>query len=253
MASKKPPTKNQQPVAQIDYQAPEPFDAALDAMLGEALNSGWDDAPPVAAAPAPEPVAPEYPPLPVREYPVPDARSTAGKKATIATNEARAQVSALLGLPSNLTADQDASIDEGDLPANKRLLNIGMLSDLATSRMTPQQAADTAGVTLAEMQQGLATELAQIDPKEIAKAMGIQAAQEQLKAGALFGAVVNDLIADMVEGRLTPQLKLQLLEMLGVIGRIKPKEDKSVGAGGGFILNISVGNSDPKPVTIEAD
>lgn len=237
--------------------APAPPAAALedqlDALLDAALTGGWDDdTRPAFYAPVPA-TAPEYPPLPTREFPVPDARSTAGKRpATAQANEARAQISELLGLPANLTADQDATIDEGELPANKRMLNIGMLTDIATGRQSAEQAAATAGVSLDELQAGLAVELGQMDPADIAKAMGIQAAQEQLKAGALFGAVINDLVSDMVNGRLTPQLKLQLADMLAVIGRVKPKEDKSVGAGGGFVLNISMGAPASPQVTIEA-
>ena len=88
-------------------------------------------------------------------------------------------------------------------------------------------------------------------PEEIAKAMGLQAAEQQLKSGALYGAVLADLVADMAAGRLKPEHKLDLARLLSKVGRVEPREEKGVVAGGGFTLNINLGAGE-KPVVIEA-
>ena len=186
---------------------------ALDSALGSIVGQGWDDAPePPTASEPPAPV-PEYPPLPVR--------------------------------PADVEPEPPS-------PSDRAVMDIGLLTDLAAGRKTAAQAAALAGVSVAEIQSSLATALREVPPEEIAKAMGIQAAEQQLKSGALYGAVLADLVADMAEGRLKPENKLELAKLLARVGRVEPKEDKGVGAGGGFTLNIMLGAGDPKPITIEA-
>jgi hypothetical protein len=128
-----------------------------------------------------------------------------------------------------------------------------MLSDLAAGRTTPLEAAEHAGVTTGQLQASLAVALREVPPDEIAKAMGLQAAEQQLKSGAIYGAVLADLVADMAAGRLKPEVKIELAKLLAKVGRIEPKEAKDAGTGGGFILNISVGAAPAQPITIESN
>lgn len=210
----------------------------LDAQLANLVNSGWD-APP-AAAPAPvastpaEPVIertppPKYPPLPVRpgvdEYLEPQPHGGALKRSEAVPT----------GEPSRVP------------------VNIGLLADLAAGRRTPAQVATAAGVTQQDLEAELATTLREVDPKEIAKALGIQAAEQQLKSGALYGAVLADLVHDMSSGRLKAEQKIELAKLLAKVGRIEPKEEKNVGVGGGFTLNINLGGQAPAaPIVIDA-
>jgi hypothetical protein len=115
------------------------------------------------------------------------------------------------------------------------------------------EAAQAAGVTTDQIQSALATALHEVDPREIAKALGLQAAEQQLKSGALYGAVLHDLVLDMQSGRLKPDLKIELAKLLARVGRIEPKEDKGTAVGQGFVLNINLGAAGPTPVTINAD
>lgn len=156
---------------------------------------------------------PEYPPLPVRE-PQPDPEP-----------------------PSD---------------SERGVMDIGLLADLAAGRKTAEQAARFAGVSVDEIQSSLAVALREVPPEEIAKAMGLQAAEQQLKSGALYGAVLADLVADMACGRLKPETKIELAKLLARVGRVEPKEDKGAGAGSGFTLNIMLGAGDPRPVIIDA-
>lgn len=224
-------------------KAPKPpsLDDVLDDALGKIVSSGWDDepAPATLANAGPQPgdsdldrrldaaPLPTYPPLPVKE------------KAYAVAAEAE--------------PTQKAGTPETDENEPGGVLDIGLLTDLATGRKGAVEAAEAAGVTHAQLQSSLATALHGIDPGEIAKALGIQAAEQQLKSGALYGAVLFDLVADMKAGRMKPDHKIELAKLLAKVGRIEPKEDKGVAAGGGFVLNIQMGQATPPVVTIEAD
>ena len=158
------------------------------------------------------PTEPDYPPVPVRE------------------------------------PDPPAPVPEGE----RGMMDIGLLADLAAGRKTADEAARFAGVSVDEIQASLAVALREVPPEEIAKAMGLQAAEQQLKSGAIYGAVLADLVADMAEGRLKPEHKLDLARLLSRVGRIEPKEEKGAGVGGGFRLNIVIGGDTP-PVIVEAE
>lgn len=202
---------------------PEHLEDQLDRALDIILNSGWDE----TSEPAPETLAvepepePEYPPLPV---PMDE-----------------------MGRPLSAETHQD------DEDGPRRVLDIGLLTDLATGKKSALAVAEAAGVAPDALQSQLATALREVPPEEITKAMGIQAAEQQLKSGALYGAVLSDLVSDMVSGRMKTEHKLELAKLLARVGRVEPKDDKSVGAGGGFVLNISVGAADPRPITIESE
>lgn len=158
------------------------------------------------------PAEPDYPPVPVRE------------------------------------PDPPVPVPEGE----RGMMDIGLLADLAAGRKTADEAARFAGVSVDEIQASLAVALREVPPEEIAKAMGLQAAEQQLKSGALYGAVLADLVRDMAEGRLKPETKIELAKLLARVGRVEPKDEKGAGAGGGFTLNIMLGAGDRQPVTIEA-
>lgn len=195
----------------------------LDALLGGLVNQGWEDPPPVPEAAPPKadiviPISVENQALTEPEYPPVPVRE----------------------------APQEAT-PEGD----RGVMDIGLLTDLAAGRKTAVEAARFAGVSVDEIQSSLAVALREVPPEEIAKAMGLQAAEQQLKSGALYGAVLADLVADMAAGRLKPETKIELAKLLARVGRVEPKEDKGVGAGGGFVLNINLGNAE-RPVTIDA-
>lgn len=191
------------------------LDDQMDNALGSILAQGWDDNP-ADPEPMPEPAAtpPDYPPLPVR-------------------------------------TDEPAPPAAGHEAPDRMHLNIGLLTDLAAGRKGAAEAAEAAGVTPDDLQAALATALRGVDPKEISKALGLQAAEQQLKSGALYGAVLFDLVKDMQEGRLKPDTKIELAKLLAKVGRIEPKDEKGAGAGSGFVLNINLGTNSPAPVTIE--
>lgn len=203
----------------------------LDESLAELLSSGWNtgasespDLPVVAAD------SPEYPPLPAR-----------GVEETL---EPQPHGGAL------------RRAREADVPpdgASGALLDIGLLTDLAVGRTNAAQAAAVAGVTEGDLHRQLAATLREVDPKEIAKALGLQAAEQQLKSGAVYGAVLADLVNDLVTSRLKPDQKIELAKMLARVGRIEPKDDKGAAAGGAFVLNINLGNGEPKPIVIDAN
>jgi hypothetical protein len=209
------------------------LDGMLDDALGGILSGGWDD-PMGAAQPGPTaevvPVAaaeqalPKYPPLPAREG---QAHGGALKR---------------------------AEMSQGDEPEGDGTpWTLGILSDLATGRTTPAEVSRRTGKSESDLHDELATALHEMDPRDVAKAMGIQAAEQQLKSGALYGAVIADLASDLVAGRLKPDVKIEFAKMLAKNGRIEPKEDKSVSAGGGFTLNIQMGTAPAQPITIVAD
>lgn len=144
--------------------------------------------------------------------------------------------------------DPPVPVPEGE----RGMMDIGLLADLAAGRKTADEAARFAGVSVDEIQASLAVALREVPPEEIAKAMGLQAAEQQLKSGALYGAVLADLVRDMAEGRLKPETKIELAKLLARVGRVEPKDEKGAGAAGGFTLNIMLGSNDPKPVIIDA-
>lgn len=194
----------------------------LDGALAAILSEGWDEPdtpvprqdPPASTDIPVQPPDTEYPPLPV---------------------------------PVDEPEAQDEAVPRAR-PA--RHVNIGLLTDLATGRKTAVQAAHDAGVTPDQLQSELAVALRQIPPEEIARALGLQAAEQQLKSGALYGAVLADLVGDMVSGRLRAAEKLDLARLLARVGRIEPKEEKGAAVGGGFVLNINMGQG-VAPITIE--
>lgn len=213
------------------------LDTLLDDALGGILSQGWDESGGAAQSPPDAPVAPvvapskpvlEYPPLPVRgAEPAP--------------------------VPSTLAVVERSEAAEDDEEDASGLLDIGLLTDLAAGRKGAVEAARAAGVTEAQLQSSLAVALREVDPKEIAKAMGLQAAEQQLKSGAIYGAVLADLVADMAAGRLKPETKIELAKLLANVGRVMPKEDKNVSAGGGFTLNINLAGAGSQPVIIDAN
>lgn len=207
----------------------------LDEALGSILAQGWSDpaTPSAEDAPAPggalEP-APVYPPLPQRDdgvhtYLEPQVHGGALKR------------SEFVGTPP----DDDAP---------RGMMDIGLLTDLATGKKGAVAAAQAAGVTPQQLQSSLAIALREVPPEEIAKALGLQAAEQQLKSGALYGAVLADLVGDMALGRLKPEVKVELAKLLARIGRVEPKEAKDASTSS-FVLNISMGAA-AQPVTIEA-
>lgn len=224
------------------------LDDQVDTLLGNLLSSGWDDevgqavAEVAAPAPAPKPAKPapvvkspqpDYPPLPVRDgmYEMP----MVGQKD-----------------PSEpgMLVNASGAADEAP-PRFGPPMDIGLLTDLATGRPGAFAAAEAAGFTQEDLQSSLALALRDTPPAEIAKALGLQAAEQQLKSGALYGAVLAALVNDMATGRMRAETKIELAKMLAKVGRLEPKEEK-LAAGGGFTLNISMGSS-PQPIIIDHD
>lgn len=150
-----------------------------------------------------------------------------------------------------LPARRERDEDQEPEPPNKAILDIGLLADFVTGSRNAEDTAAAAGVTINELHSALATTLAQVDAKELAKAMGVQIAVTQLKAGAVFNALLADLVEDIRAGRAKADVKLELMKILKGVGRLEPKEDKGIGAGGGFQLNINIGPG-AAPVTIDA-
>lgn len=231
-------------------EATTPLDQQLDAALGGILSAGWDD--PLGSAVAqvnrsPDPLVNqvrEYPPLPVREDAAPAPRAKkAPPKEPVVVMERQPNGGALM---------RTVAEDDEEPPLEVGVFNVGALADLASGRMTPDQVASQMGVELGQLQSELAVALRDMDPKDIAKAMGLQAAEQQLKSGAVYGAILADLVADIAAGRLKPDQKIELAKMLAKVGRIEPKEDRGAVAGQGFVLNISMGTA-PQPITIDSN
>lgn len=239
----------------------DPLDQ-IDSLLGDILAEGWND------DPQPLVKTPEYPPLPERkqalvvEKPTRNSRvykAKAEKLATAMTEVVRVDKEQAKALArqamdeAGITYGDDTLPPENDENAPRGLFDIGLLSDLATGRKSAVEAAEAAGVTPERMQSQLATALREVDPREIAKALGLQAAEQQLKSGAMYGVVLSTLVDDVMAGRLSPMAKIELAKLLANVGKIMPKEDKSVGQGSGFVLNISMGAAPAQPITIDAD
>lgn len=230
-------TRKTPPPPAVDFSA---FDAAL----GAAVGGGWTEPPsprldagleplrvipqqPLEIVAQAAPAALAYPPLPEdpRTYLEPQAHGGALKRA------------------------ESAPEGSEELPT-RALLDVGILTDLVSGVKTADQAAGSAGVTPDELHSALASTLAQVDQRELAKAMGIQVATSQLKATAVWNAVLADLLEDIRWGRAKPDVKIELMKLLQKVGRLEPKEQGPV-AGGGFQLNINIGDG-PKPIVIEA-
>lgn len=224
--------------------------ADLDNALAGILNSSWDtpatSAPPAEdlghdltggeADPLVEPASQPTAPTPEPEEP-----------ASHIVARALGQEPVRIPLP-----EPEPEYDP-DVDTSRARLGLGALVDLASGRKSATAIAAQAGVTDAELHDRLATALKTVPPEEIGKAMGLQAAEQQLKSGAVYGAVLADLVQDMLHDRLKPETKIELAKMLARIGKLEPKEDRNAGVGGGFILNISLGNTDPAPITIESE
>lgn len=251
----------------------DPLDQ-IDSLLGDVLASGWGDEPA-----APPQVEPEYPPLPTRNadwgksaIDTPEHKAEQKRR----NRKAASLAGALLGvdgapafpvdkahaLALAKEAMDEAGIeykDGGDTPDETdeeprgALMNIGLLTDLATGRKSAMDVAAAAGITPAQVQTQLATALRDVDPKEIAKALTIQAGEQQLKSGALYGVVLQELVTVMMRNGLSPSLMIELAKLLANVGKIMPKEDKAVATGSGFVLNISMGAAPAQPITIEAE
>lgn len=246
----------------------DPLDQ-IDTLLDDILSQGWDD--------PPDPQSNEnwtvhrgadmkkavdqfleetsYPPLPQREAPVARPRKKKPDQVVIGSINTGSEViaNALLGVDGQPAFPPEDDTPDTDQDEPHGLFDIGLLSDLATGRKGALEAAQAAGVTTAEVQSQLAIALRDVDPTELAKALGMQAAEQQLKSGAIYGVVLSELVKDMMNGRMTAGAKIDLAKLLASVGKIMPKEDKTVGAGGGFVLNISMGASPAQPITIEAE
>lgn len=204
-------------------------DQALDDALGAILNKPWDTPPKPADAPAP--AAPEATAPP--EAPVPAVMEKAHPPLPVDPYE------------------YDPHDEESAKQARSKM-SVGVLADLASGRRSAEDVAEHVGVSGEALHAQLATALREVPPDEIAKALGLQAAQQQLTSGAVYGAVLADLVRDMVADRLKPETKIELARLLARVGRIEPKEDKGAGVGSGFVLNIQVGQG-AQPITIEAE
>lgn len=246
-------------------------DNDIDSALDDLLSSGWNDTP-APAEPAPQSnenwtvytdpgeakaalrqMADDmYPPVPTRDEPAPRRKKTT----KVVTPDAT-----LYDMPfpgQDNPNEQGLVVSAPNVPddepddAVESLYDLGLLSDLAAGRISAADAAAASGKTEGEVHSALATALREVDPKELIKALGLQAAEQRLKSGALYGAVLHDLVLDMASGRLKPETKIELAKMLSKVAGLEPKEDKTVGAGSGFVLNISMGPAAPQQVTIES-
>lgn len=230
------------------------LDDQIDNILGGILAEGWNDE--VGQATQEVAVGPQYPPVPVREV-APPPRPPARPKRATKTQAADGATLFELPYPGQTEETERGMVvaappsPQDDAQDASGMFDIGLLTDLASGRRGAAEAALAAGITEGEIHSALAVALRDVDPKEIAKALGLQAAEQQLKSGAIYGAVLFDLVQDMAAGRLKAETKIELAKLLARVGKLEPKEDKSVGAGGGFVLNISMGGA-PQPVTIEA-
>lgn len=231
---------------------------ALEGALTDLLAQGWGGSSdevekfsgeaPVDSACSPAPL--EYPPLPEREAVVLARRPDVPRRVP-APPLTRLEPQPHGGALMRTETEEDDEADE-PVPARRQMMDVGLLSDLAAGRKSAEEVARETGTTPAQVQSNLASALREVSPAEIARAMGLQAAEQQLKSGAIFGVVLGDLVADMAAGRLKPENKLKLAELLAKLGRIEPKEDKQSTAGMGFVLNISLGET-VAPVTIDME
>lgn len=223
----------------------------MDSALGDVLSAGWTDDP----APAPDQhqvATPEYPPLPMREAAKPRKKAT--QQATSISTDSTPSAPPTVARDTSIASTQEVEADDDQEPGENddhATFDIGLLTDLATGRKTPQEAAQAAGVSLAVLEDALATTLRDSSADDIAKALAIQASEQQLKSGAIYGAILFDLVRDMQSGRLQPKEKIKFAELVAAVGKIMPKEDKGVTAGGGFVLNINLGQSEPKTIVLD--
>lgn len=215
---------------------------SMDDALGAILDTDWQTQT-IHAEPEP---APEPEVVATKEQAI--TAPTASEQPEPSLTPVPTQTNAVAAPDSSPSTGYDEDAD----PSEEGITDIGMLARLATGRTTAEQAAQMTGMTLDEIESALATTLQEVSPEDIAKAMGVQAAHQQLKSGAIYGVVLADLVRDLRLGKLDPSRKLELARMLARVGKIEPKEDKNVGTGSGFVLNISMGNADPQPIIIEA-
>jgi hypothetical protein len=209
----------------------------IEARLQALVGSGWTSAQPSLAEPLEAPAAPLPVSAPQTTYDVVASAPPAG----------------LAYAPEPvLPARRERTEDQEPEPAHKAILDVGLLADFVTGARSANDTAEAAGVTINELHSALATTLQHIDAKELAKAMGVQIAVTQLKAGAVFNALLADLVEDIRMGRAKADTKIELMKILKGVGRLEPKEDKGIGAGSGFQLNINIGAGTP-PVVIESN
>lgn len=217
--------------------------AGIDAALGAIVGSGWADPPQEPQARLDAGLEP-LEPATQRRVAAPEGPVVVMEPQTHGGALARVQE---VTLPAQRVRDDSQEPE----PPNKAILDIGLLSDYVSGQRSAQDTAEAAGVTLNELHSTLATTLSQVDPRELAKAMGVQVTVTQLKAGAVFNAVLADLLEDIRSGRAKADTKLELLKILKGVGRLEPKEDKGMAPGTGFSLNINIG-AGAQPVTINA-
>jgi len=221
------PRKTQDPSAQLD-------DA-----LGDVLSGGWD------TPPDPEPVEP---PAPASIEAVWSEHRNESASAAARVVKPDGEIVRFEDLP---LPPEDDDEPKHPLQGESGMLSMGLLADLAAGRATPEQAAARSGVDVGQLDAALALTLRDMEPADIAKALNLQAVEQQLKSGALYGAVLHALTLDLATGKMPATVKIELAKLLGKNGRIEPKEEKAQ-AGGGFVLNISLGAA-AQPVTIESN
>jgi hypothetical protein len=231
-------TKDTSPSSIASLTAEAGFEDALAAIVG----SGWSEPPTRLDAGS--------------EAPVPQVAPATARRAAVQPPQEVLEYQAHGGalkrvLEPPLPARREREADQEPEPPNKAILDIGLLSDFVTGSRSAEDTAAAAGVTINELHSALATTLANIDPKELAKAMGIQIAVTQLKAGAVFNALLADLVEDIRLGRAKADTKLELMKILKGVGRLEPKDDRGAVPGSGFQLNINIGGG-TQPVTIDA-
>lgn len=180
-------------------------------------------------------------------------RAMAETPLDVSLDAAVADVPALLPVQDAAPAQDETGEDWQPPDENEQppLASLGLLTDLATGRKDAAEVASAAGITVEALQDQVAFTLAEVAPDEITRVIGLQALQQQLKSGALYGAVISALARDLVGGRLTPAHKLEMAKVLARMGRVEPREEKNQAMGGAFVLNINVGAGQP-PVVIEA-
>lgn len=202
---------------------------AVEDILRALVDGGWEDSQPVAVS-ATQAVSSD----PVQTF---------------------ASAPASIPLPALANDDGASDYDPDDpdtpTPPAQILADIGLLSELAVGRKDAAAVARQAGMSLDALQSQVAVTLAEVPPEDIARVVGLQAAQQQLKSGAIYGAVLATLADDLIHGRMNTANKLEMAKLLARVGRVEPREDKSVNVGSGFTLNINLGEHTP-PVVIEA-
>lgn len=222
---------------------------SMDDALGAILDDPWD-APASPPAAQTETAPPPAPDTPQEASTAPPQDDPPQPLAPIMGREDRSTEARIMRtvppVPEEPTPD-----DPEEHPHVQ--MGLGTLADLASGRKTAEEVASSVGVTGDELHAQLATALREVPQEEIQKAMGLQAVEQQLKSGAVYGAVLADLVRDMLGNRMKPETKIELAKLLARVGRIEPKEDKTAGLGSGFQLYINLGNAEPRPIVVEAE